>query len=63
MTDMILLVGTLRFEEENNCACSRNLAGVPSQVQADGQHLLVGGNALKTVPVNHLFHVITCLEI
>ena len=63
MNDMVLLVGTLRFEEDNDCACSHDLAVVLSQVQVGGQHLLLEGKAFKTVPVNHLSHVITCLEV
>ena len=63
MADMVQLIGTLRFEEDDDCACSHDLAGVPRQVQVDGQHLLLKGKAFKTVPVNHLSHVITCLEV
>lgn len=63
MDTMVLLVGDSRRYEEDDCACSHNLAGVPKQVQIEGLRLHPGCEALKTVPVNHLFHVITCLVV
>jgi hypothetical protein len=46
MDTMVLLFGNSRCFEDDDCACSHNLAGVPSQVQQiEGTHLHVGDDA------------------
>jgi len=57
MDTMVLLVGDSRRCEDDDCACSHNLAGVPKQVQVEGLRLHAGGDALKIVPVMFQFQL------
>jgi len=59
---MVLLVGDSRRYEEDDCACSHNLAGVRKKVQIEGLRLHAGGDALKTVSINSRFQIIARLN-
>lgn len=62
MDTIVLLVGVSRRYEDEDCACSHTLAGVPKQVRIEGLRLHIGGDALKTVPVNFQSHLIACMD-
>ena len=61
MDTMVLLVGDSRRDEDDDYACSHNLAGVPKQVQVERLRLHVGGDALKTVSISFQSHLIACM--
>ena len=62
MANMVLLVGDSRRDEDDDCACSHNLTRVSKQVDVEGLRFHMGGDALKTIPVNSQFQLVACLD-
>lgn len=59
MDTIVLLIGDSRRYEDEDCACSQAVTGFPKQEQIEGLRLYAGGDALKTVPINPQYQLIT----